>query len=161
MLISRTLAWGYLVEVILAGILYFVLSWKGFDLKLSKVLHEHWPMLSTIAGVLFAAGLAALIFFAQALDSPFGKYLGWLRADGHYLRVFKFQCLVFLIAAILPGFTELWQDPVIAHASWLLFIYACINGLTLVTNVVDIVRLRQKFLLEHDIATNPDNQPEI
>jgi hypothetical protein len=155
-----TLAWGYIGEILLTAILYSFFQWYGFGPKLGEVLNGNWPMLSAPAGVLFAAGIGALIFFAQSLDSPFGKYLGYLKADGHYLRAFKLQSLVFLIATLVPVLAEFWRNRVITHVSWLLFLYACINGITLVTNVVDIVKLRQKFLFEYDLATKTDSQHE-
>jgi len=144
------LTWAYAVEFFLVGAIYGVMLHFAGANKLIEVMEKNWPTFSTIAGVLFASGLAAFLFFAQLLDSEFGKYLKWRKADGHYLRAYQVQVLLFLLAAGIPAALAFGRHDLIGHGAWVVFLYACVNGLTVVRNTVQIVRLRQKFQVEHD-----------
>lgn len=144
------LSWGYAVEGVLVAVAYGVMVLAIGDEKLLTVMSDHWPVFSTIAGVLFAAGVAVILYLGQMLDSEFGKYLNWRRADSHYLRGFQIQTVLFLIAGGVPIIATLQSNAWVTHLAWCVFLYACINGVTVVRNTVELVRLRQKFRSEHD-----------
>jgi hypothetical protein len=146
--------WGYAVEALFAGVVYgCMILLIGSD-RLVVVMSAHWQVVSTIAGMLFAAGLAAIFYLDRVLDSEFGKYLHWRKADLHYLRAYQIQTVLFLIAAGLPIAAILQNHELVAHLAWCIFLYACINGLTVVQNIVGLVRLRQKFRSEHDAVVS-------
>lgn len=142
--------WAYVVELLLVCLIYGIMMVTIGNERLVRVIQDNWATFSTIAGVLFAGGLAVLLYMFQILDSEFGKYLRWQKADGHYLRAYQVQTLLFLIAAGLPVATAFGHNNIIAHSAWLFLLYACVNGITLVQNTVEIVRLRQKFMAEYD-----------
>jgi len=150
------LSWGYLGEIVLTALLYGLLVLIGLTDQLRAIMLDHWGVVSTISGVLLGIGSGALLFLAQELNSEFGKYLAYLKADTDYLRAFQIQAVVFFLATLTPAVSAFWKDVYAIHFAWVLFIYACLNGLTLLTNVEKIVRLRQKFLIEYDKAKNSD-----
>ncbi len=147
-----TILWAYFIELALVLIIYCMMHWRIGSDRLGNVIQENWQAFSTIGGVLFAGGLAALLFVGQLLGTDFGKYMAWRKADRYYLNACKVQTILFLIAAILPFGAALGRIRAIGHAAWVLFLYACVNGITLVVNTVDLVRLRQKFYSEYNRA---------
>ncbi|MDA8086721.1 MAG: hypothetical protein M0Z75_08485 [Nitrospiraceae bacterium] len=147
---SIVISWAYAIELLLVCLIYgsmMIIIGTG---RLVGVLQDDWTTFSAIAGGLFAGGLAVLLYIAQMLDSDFGRYLRWRKADNHYLRAYQIQVVLFLIAAGLPIAAAFGKNNIVAHSAWLIFLYALINGLTIVQNTVEIIRLRQKFMAEYD-----------
>ena len=120
------------------------------DERLRAVMNDHWPVFSTITGVFFAAGVAVILYLGQILDSEFGKYLNWRRADAHYLRGCQVQTVLFLVASVCPVIATLASYSWVTGVAWCVFLYACINGVTVVRNTVELLGLRQKFRSEYD-----------
>jgi len=142
--------WGYLVELLLVGAIYGSLLIVIGRQRLSMVVQNHWQVFSVISGALFTAGVAALLYFAQVLHSEFGKYLNWRNADYHYLRAYQIQAVLFFVAGGVPVAVAFASSDVVKHLAWLVFLYACVNGITVVRNTVELVRLHQKFRSKHD-----------
>ena len=135
------LTWAYAVELILVGLLYtLMLHFVGAE-KLVNVIEKHWQVFIGIGVAFLAVGIALSIWFWQGLEGEFGKYLKWRKADGHYLRAYQFQVVLFLFATVFPALMAFGRNDLIAHTTWCALVYASVNGLTIVNNTVKIVGL--------------------
>ena len=155
MIAGGMLLWGYVVEILLAAFLHGLLLLIVGLSPLATVVGNYWMALSAMAAMLFAAGIAALIYVAQSFNSDFGKYMRYRKADRHYLRAFEFQTLVFLLAGILPVGTLFTSNRGFIHLVSLSFLYALVNGISLVHNMVGLVSLNQKFQFDQAVVASP------
>lgn len=146
----RVILWAYGVELLLSGILYALAILLFSSKKIVGIMLENWSLFSTIAGILFAAGIAMLIYVFQFLNSDFGKYLSYKKVDQNYLHSYQMQAILFFIAIGLPVVSFFLKSSLIAHLSWLAAIYAIVNGLTNIRNTVELVKLQQRFILEFE-----------
>lgn len=146
--------WAYAVELLLTLIMYGLLLSHIGNAKAVSLICDHWATISKVAVAIVALSGAILLYYYQVLDSEFGKYLSWREADGRFLRVFQFQTvlpLLTLFASVSVSFTK---NTLLSHLVWILFLYTCINGLTVIINIGRIVRLKQKFRFHYDILNS-------
>jgi len=143
--------WAYILELMITGIIYGTLIRVYGNEFMMDVLENYWRTFTTISGILFGCSVALLIFLGQMLASEFGKYLRWRKADFHYLRAFQIQTMLFFVAAVSPISVALGRNHIIFHGTWLVLLYAGVNGFTVVSNIVGLIRLRQKFRSEYDV----------
>jgi len=144
------LRWAYLVELLLVGLIYGGMLVGLGQERLVNVIQNHWQVFSTTAGALFAIGVGAIFYFAQMLEPDFGRYLHWRKADMQYLRAYQIQALLFFAAACTPIAAIVGNNAVVGHVAWIMCLFSCVNGITIVQNTVGLVRLRQKFRSKHD-----------
>ena len=146
--------WTYIVEIVLALVVYaLILVLIGRENTVSTV-YDHWVAISALGGVLLGVAIAALLYYYQTVDSDFGKYLSWRKVDGVLRRIFQLQNVLPFLTLCIPFIATFAKSKAIAHFIALLFIYTCINGLTIIFNIGWVVRLKHKFVVGYDLIMN-------
>lgn len=155
------LTWAYLVEALLVILIYCVMiAFLGHE-RLVGVIQSYWQVFSATAGGLFAVGVGAVCWFSQMLESDFGKYLHWRKADMQYTRAYQIQTVLFLVTAVAPMTAMFGDNAAAGHVAWITCVYAFVNGITVVQNTVGLVRIRQEFRSKHDaIVTEMTKESE-
>jgi len=145
-----SMIWGYLVELLLVGLAYIGLLAAFGEGRLENVVTSHWQTFCVVAGVLLGVGFTGLLFFGNVLQSEFGKYLKWRKADERYLHAYRAQAILFLCAVIAPLAGTFLGYRFMTHVTWIVALYAGVNGLTVIVNTGWLIKLRLKFRWERD-----------
>lgn len=153
---TRVVAWSYTVELLFVALAYGGIVVFLGEARVIKIIQEHWSVFSATAGGLFAIGFGAIIYFSQILESDFGKYLHWRKADVTYMHAYQVQAALFFSACGAPAILIFSDYALLAHFAWVVYIYACVNAITIVQNTVALIHLKQKFLSEWN--PNDDNE---
>ena len=142
--------WAWSGEFLLILISYsLLLCYLGSD-QIINIVYEHCKVLSTISGLILGVSVVILICYYQSLDSDFGKYLAWRKVDDQFLRIFQYQTILPFLATVGPFAAVQIKVNILTHFIGILFLYTCINELSVITNIGHIIRLKQKFRREYD-----------
>lgn len=148
------ICWIWAVEVLLSLTIYATLLFRNSYENIALIAFANWGKLLAISGIILGISVAILIYYYQILDSEFGKYLSWRKVDGLFRNIFQFQTILPLITICWLLMTSLIQSRLLANIIWILFVYTCINSLTLIINIGKIIYLKQKFQSEYDIMNS-------
>lgn len=148
--------WAWVKEFILTLILYGLLMLYLGSEKISNIIYSNCETIIIIAAIVSAVSVAILIYYLS-LDSEFGKYLTWRKIDNWFLRAFQFQTIMPFLTACCSLTLLFIKSNVLSHVILILFLYTCINGVTVIQNICDLYRLKQKFRFEYDLL-NQNNK---
>jgi hypothetical protein len=100
--------------------------------------------LLAFTGVATAVSAAVFAAYFAVLSTAFGKELRIRRVAVEYATAFAFpMCLLAVTSASLE-FLSKESGPTLSHAVTFLLCYSCVNCVTMVKNVLGIVRLWQE-----------------
>jgi hypothetical protein len=143
--------WAYAVEVLLTLLIYGLLLLYMGNAKAVNLIHEHWGVVLTVAGIIFGVSVAILIWYYQVIDSEFGKFLQWRKVDIQMRRVFQFQTILPFVTICVTVSVAVVQLAVLAHILLFLLLYTCLNCVTVILNMGQISHLKQHFRLQYDL----------
>lgn len=143
-----TITWAYLVEPLLAGLLYGVAAWFiGFK-QVACFIQQTGAAWANMTGVLFAASLTIWVAFVNVTTSDFGGYLRFKKVYGAYSAAFVFAMFVFFFSTALliiatANLPVLWGNIALGF-----LIYAAITVITMVRNATGLVKAHATFKAE-------------
>lgn len=141
--IRATKVWTYAVEVVAASLIC-VLLWltAGADRMRQWQIEKKSDLLVSIG---IAVGVSAAIFAAYfgLLSTNFGRRLRKHNAAAEYATAFAYPMLLLVLAAVVLECLGTDAGPTLSRAATFLLIYSCVNCVTMIRNVIGLVRLWQ------------------
>jgi len=137
--------WVYAVEVIAAGLICLLLwLWLG-EQAIAKWQVEKRTDLLVFTGV--ALGLSAAVFaaFFGILATDFGKKLRIRGVAVEYASAFAFPLILLIMTAATLEFLANDSGSALSRAVTFALCYSCLNCVTMVRNVLGVVRLWQEL----------------
>lgn len=140
-----SIVWGYLVELMLSGLLYAGAWWLWGFSAIHAFIEKTASEWAALTGTLFAASLAIWLTFVNIRATSFGDYLDRQRAVGVYSAAFVTAMVVHLAATICLITAKGSQEMVVAQVALALMLYGGINLITLIRNASGLVTLYSTF----------------
>jgi hypothetical protein len=144
-------AWYYLAEVALSAgcvLLIFLLIPEARISEFLAKTASDW--ISVTGQVLFPASVAVLTVYANMAAGKFGEYLHKQGREKFYLHGFTWPVAIFALTTVclifFKGGDEVRCEWLLWGTSFLLF-WSAAAGLTMIANLLQIVRLFRKFQL--------------
>lgn len=140
------IAWGYLVEPILAGLLIvFGCTTIGTN-TIAELVHQFAIDLATLyCTVFFAAALAFLWTFYSKADTDFYTWLDEIDAFKIFLHATGYVIAIEAFSIFLLLLTKVYDNQLLAITAAFAFLMALINSYTLVANVIELMKLHTQF----------------
>lgn len=136
---------GYVSEIVLSGIVLAVAVWLLPGSGISDLLHPISGRLAILTGGLMAASFGIMgVYFSQT-SSDFGKYLSWNGVSTAYLAAFGVAGIYHVITTVFLVFLSTQEGEVLALLCTFMLSLSLINVVSLVGNLVAIVKLRDLF----------------
>jgi hypothetical protein len=136
--------WAYAVEVIAAGLVcLFLLIWLG-EQAIAKWQVEKRTDLLTFVGAAAAASAAVFAAYFGILSTDFGRKLRIHGVAAEYASAFAFPLIMLTIAAATLEFLTKDSGVALSDTVTFLLCYSCLNCITMVRNVLGVVRLWQE-----------------
>lgn len=137
--------WGYLVEVLLAGLVCLG-GWLFVDVDImADFVHKTANCWMTLVGAMLALNGTLFVLFVQSLTTDFGGWLRWRGGDGAYKTAYVWVLLIDLIAFVSLIFVGYRNDGVVSVLTIGWLVYVAINEVTFLRNVMAVVGLNQEF----------------
>lgn len=143
--------WYYLAEMVFSAGCAFLISILIPATRIGDFLTKtagDW--ISVTGQVLFPASVAVLMVYANLAAGKFGEYLHKLEREKLYLHGFTWPVAIFALTTVCLIFFK-GSDAV--GGEWLLWIttylllWSAVAGLTMISNLLQVVRLFRKFQL--------------
>lgn len=143
---KKLLWWAYIVELIAAGLTLFALClWLGSTSVTTFIRDVAIDTATLFGAVMLAASLGFLWTFYSKSDTEFYRWLDSQGALSIYLSATVYSVLVSLLSTLsLVALKHVTNNGFALLASYLL-ILAIINLVTLVNNVVGLMKLNAKY----------------
>uniref|UniRef100_A0A7V4XT60 Uncharacterized protein n=1 Tax=Acidobacterium capsulatum TaxID=33075 RepID=A0A7V4XT60_9BACT len=150
-----TKLWGYAVELIAAVLIQIV-----FTMLLGRSFIFHWIVrdkadVLDLVGLAFALNIAVFAAFLAILATEFGKSLRREKAATEYATAFAFPMFPTVTAAIAVLITAQERSAFASEIAVFALIYAALNCITIVKNVLGVVHLWQ--VIEPPQSKKPNN----
>lgn len=140
------IVWGYAAELILAGVLLFLVCMIFDKLSLVNFIRQSAIDLATLfCAIFFAAALGFLWTFYSKADTEFYRWLHEYGAFTTYLYATGYVVGIEAISTIMLVITKQIPNDTLALAAGYLFLMAAINGYTLIVNVFGLMRLNAHY----------------
>ena len=140
---SATKFWAYAVEIIAAGLLCEILRRiVGVDRVHGWQIEKRSDLLVSI-GIAVAVNAAIFAAYFALLSTDFGKRLRAHKAAAEYATAFAYPMFLFFVTAIVLEWLGVTAGPVLSCAITFLLCYSCVNCVTMIRNVIGLVRLWQ------------------
>jgi hypothetical protein len=137
--------WGYLVEVLLAGLICLG-GWLFVDVDaLVNFVHKTANCWMTLVGAMLALNGTLFVLFIQSLTTDFGGWLKWRGGDGAYKAAYIWVLLIDLVAFVGLIVVGYRKDGILCALTIGWLVYAAINEVTFLKNVMAVVGLNQEF----------------
>jgi hypothetical protein len=148
------IGWAYIVELVAAYLLYLLVSLVFGALESESFICRTSSVWATACGI--AVGVAATVWvaFFSVLGTPFGSELRSRGAASVYSTALAAPIFVFFVATVLfmllpTSCTGGTGDKIgyhrLAQISIFLGVYSVINFVTLVRNVIQLIKLWEHF----------------
>jgi hypothetical protein len=142
------IGWGYLIELVLAGLFYVMIWWLWGFAAIQTFLDKTATEWATLTGALFTASLAIWLTFVNIRATDFGDYLDSKRAVAVYSAAFITAMVVYLAGTICLIAVKGSSNIAVGRIGLGLMLYGGINLVTLVRNATGLVRLYGIFRRE-------------
>lgn len=135
--------WTYAVEVVASGLVCLLLLIRIGGAAITKWQITKRSDLLILAGIAMGASAAVFAAYFGILPTEFGKRLRLHKAAAEYSAAFAFPML--LLAGTMVALAFLDDESGIAYSIFVMFLlcYSILNFMTMVRNVVGLVRLWQ------------------
>lgn len=151
--------WGYLVEIIVAILFYWLLWILNIEGPARALLTESRGELLSVTLALLALSVAMFVSVRHSLQSDFGEWLHWRGALVTYLVSFGWAIGTFLVAALvlilLLKRTEVWAGRV----GLIVLLYSAVGVYSVLKNTYDFTRLQLLFRHEKRKAEEIPDKP--
>ncbi len=152
------LARGYTSEIVF-GLATLVAVFLLFQVTtIADVLHDVAGKLAIVTGGLAAASFGTLSIYFSQTSSEFGKYLSWRGVSIAYLVAFGMAAIYHVICTICLVFMTAYKSNVLAALCVFMLAISFANLVSMITNLVSIIRLRDKFNNERDRLTGNERK---
>ncbi|WP_223460226.1 MULTISPECIES: hypothetical protein [unclassified Pseudomonas] len=140
------IAWAYLSEIILSAILTtLTCATYGFAETAKFVSVIASDAAAYIFSILLAGALALIWTIFSKTDSAFYNWLSSRGALNTFLQAFGYVVLVELLAVIFSILSKFIADHNFLIASAFIMFMGAINGLTMIGNIFDLIKLNILF----------------
>lgn len=144
------LARGYASEIVfglatLTAVLLFVRVATVAD-----VLHSVAGKLAIVTGGLAAASFGTLSIYFGQTSSEFGKYLSWRGVSTAYLVAFGVAAVYQVVCTVCLVFMTAFKSNLLSALCVFMLAMSLANVVSMITNLVSIIRLRDRFNEERD-----------
>ena len=140
------IGWGYLVELILAVLLYAAAATFRVPSDIPAfILKTGSSWTSTLEVLLALSGALLIAVVANLFLTDFGKFLSERGAGGIYMWAYGSVALIFLISTVALKLTSWSQADGLLRTAFIMLLYSAINSVTLIKNTVELAGL----LLKH------------
>ena len=138
-----TKIWAYAVEIIASG-LFCLILWLtiGAD-RLREWQIENRSDLLVSIGIAVAVSAAIFAAYFALLSTNFGRRLRMHKAAAEYAAAFAYPMFLFFLAAIVVEWLGKKPGLVLSRFTTLVLCYSCLNCVTMIRNVIGLVRLWQ------------------
>ncbi len=151
--------WAYLIELILAFSLYYlIILYAGYD-RASSILIQNWGTFLGVAIALLAMGYGTLKFLYTLFNTEFGNYLQWVGDEQEtYLNAVLFQTVLFIAAGAATLAAAFSKNHVLIHITWVVMFYAVVNAISTAVNTFWLIKMNNRFKYRYDrIKTQMEN----
>lgn len=145
-----TVLWGYLVEPILAILILILFQISiGRDILIKLTTQLAVDFATLYCAVFFAAALGFLWTLYSKVDTKFYVWLDEIGALKTYINATVYAVSVEGGAIFLLLGTKLYTSPTFIIISAFGFLMALINSVTMITNVIGLIKLQTLFSRHH------------
>lgn len=144
------LARGYATEFVfgLATLAAVLLLFRAATV--ATVLHDVAGKLAIVTGGLAAASFGTLSIYFSQTSSEFGKYLSWRGVSTAYLVAFGMAAVYQVICTVCLVFMTAFKSNLLSAICVFVLALSLANVVSMITNLVSIIRLRDRFNNERD-----------
>jgi len=140
-------SWGYAVEIAISVLAVLALCiWLSFETVLMFLRMAAIDIATLFGAAMFAAALAFLWTFFSKADTPFYRWLDSRGAFRVYLQASAYAVLVSLLSTSSLVIYKHVDDRNLGLTALFLLALALVNMYTLVSNVIDLMRLNALFM---------------
>jgi hypothetical protein len=140
---TLTKIWTYAVEAVSAA-LFSAVFWLTIGVEKIRAWQvDKKPDLLVSVGIAIAASATIFAAYFALLSTDFGRKLRMHGVAAEYTAAFAFPMILFMISAGTFEFVDDNPGRTFSRFVTFLLCYSCVNCLTMVRNVIELVRLWQ------------------
>lgn len=144
------LARGYASEIVFGLAMLTAVFLLFQAASIADVLHHVAGKLAVVTGIVTAASFGTLSIYFSQTSSEFGKYLSWRGVSTAYLVVFGVAAVYQLLCTVCLVFMTAFKSSILSALCVFMLALSLANIASMITNLVSIIRLRDKFNNERD-----------
>ncbi len=140
--------WGYFIEVLLLLCIFTLLNILITNQVLCDFVINTSGLFTTLIGAILLFSASFLLIFIRWMTTDFGDYLNWRKADRVYRTSLGYSLFIDMLAFLSLIVLGYAKSAILANVAIILIIYTLINIKTMITNILDLVKLKNYFRRE-------------
>lgn len=156
-MIKFVVVWGYVVEILLSVLIvalaYIIFGFDDVNVFIKKSAIE---MATIVGGGIFAASLAFIWALFTKSESKFYLWLASKGAYSVYLNSAAYSALVSLCLVVILIIVKYTDNTKLPIAAFLLLVLALTNVVTLMKNIIELMKLNSVFNKKSVKSSNDD-----
>ena len=157
---AKIVAWGYLVEVLLAGLAQTLAILFCGGGKVAAFVVDTAGAWAAFTGVLLAAALAIWIVLFQVATTAFGEWLMWRGAMKVYSRAFAYAAIVYAVGTVLLIICmSIKSSEILAHLSFFALLLGVVNLMTMVKTTKELLDLQTEYKRQEKVLKKTQTAP--
>lgn len=150
--------WGYVSELLLAGLLVIFLNAAGWLVPVEGFLEESASSWAAIFGVMLAGAMAARHAFFSVGSNEFGAWLEWKKLGGVFSAGLWSYASLFLVASAICVVLIRVKGTWLSSVGTFFAVLGMLGFFTFSHLVHKLFRLQSVFNLEHRRALEAESQ---
>ena len=153
---NRLVAYGYGIELVLAGLVFALLWQRGWLAAVCKFVDDSAGSWATVFGVMLAGAMAARLVFFSLNSGDFSAWLEWKKLGGVISGAFLFNLILFLMVTVTSVVLIYVKGTWLTNLGVFVGVLGLINSATFPVLVYRLSRLQAVFNFEFKKATEAE-----